>query len=589
VHALSHSRIQQLVAFAALGIILICGAFLRLHNLERRTLNHPEVYSPGIDLPLQLSNPHPRFTVWQTLAGSIAGEPHPPAYYLVMLGWTQWFGSSIFSLRLPSLLFGVASILLIYILGIHTEDTLTSLLAAAMLATNGLHLYWSQTARMYSMACFLGLLSTVFVVLIVKKASRQRTYRVLYFIFTLIGLATHVYFWAIFASQIIWVWTMSLRKYKSVTNLLRLQIFVCIAASPLVAIAAYQTGAATRPTTLAPWEGAVRFLQLGSLFDGHPLVTSIEFLNTSVEILAWFVTAILFVSAVFSKRQIQPREQEIKDSNLKGVVPPTLTVTAIFGFLMAVGILAFAYIASIILPERSTRLVTATSILPVSLAFVDFFLRKYGGRLRGLPIIFPLSLRSLNFFLALLPLTIIAAVSLLNPIFIQRGTLVFAPYLLIVLSSGLARLIYRDRRWVSLVLIVMVIHWFSVLHFQSKPSNPDYKSLAQRWVSRIADSDLILVHGRGHPSDWRVAPIFYYLNARHYHFVGSDFAKEVRGHPRLRVWVLSFPSIPTEKEATDALGSYRVQEQVNALNISATLYVPNEPPIDKPPAMRRLQ
>src|SRR5262249_54070302 len=138
--------------------------------------------SPGIDLPWYLSNPNPRFSLWQTLAGTIAGEPHPPGYYVVMLGWTKWFGSSILALRLPSVLFGIASILLIYVLARYTEDTLTALLAAAMLALNGLHLHLSQTARMYSMACFLGLLSTVLLVRMVKQAARQLTDRVLYVI-----------------------------------------------------------------------------------------------------------------------------------------------------------------------------------------------------------------------------------------------------------------------------------------------------------------------------------------------------------------------------------------------------------------------
>ena len=68
--------------------------------------------------------------------GPVPGEPHPPGYSPVMLAWTKWFGSSIFSLRLPSLLFGVASILLIYVLATLTDDTLTGLLAAAMLAAN---------------------------------------------------------------------------------------------------------------------------------------------------------------------------------------------------------------------------------------------------------------------------------------------------------------------------------------------------------------------------------------------------------------------------------------------------------------------
>jgi 4-amino-4-deoxy-L-arabinose transferase-like glycosyltransferase len=575
--------VQKTVALAALSIILIFGALLRVHNIEFRTLDHPEVYTPGIDLPWHLSNPNPRFSLWQTLAGSVAGEPHPPGYYIVMLAWTKWFGSSIFSLRLPSLLFGVASILLIYVLATHTEDTLTGLLAAAMLAANGLHLYWSQTARMYSMACFLGLLSTVLLVLIAKNPGRQRTYRVLYFVFTLAGLATHVYFWAVFATQAMWVLARSVRKYSSPPSLLRLQILVCIAASPLVAIAVYQSSAATRPTTLIPLEGVIRFLQFGFLFETDPLVVSTGFLDTCIEILALLASALLFVSGVLSKRKNQPTEYQATEKGIDSRGAPNLIVTAAVGVLLALSILAFAHAASTLLPARSTRLVIATGILPVALWFIDFLIAKYWKRLQGLQMVFykrmilPLSFRSLNFFLAVLPLTIIAGVSLFNPIFIERGTIIFAPFLLIVLSSGLASLIYRDRRWVSIVLILVVIHSFSVLHYKSEPSHTDYKSLAERWVSQIEDSDLIFVHGRGHQADWRVAPIFYYLNAGRYHFVGRDFARAIQIHPYSRVWVLSFPSIPTEKEAVDALASYEVRKRVDAQNIFAQLYVSEMP------------
>ena len=185
----------------------------------------------------------------------------------------------------------------------------------------------------------------------------------------------------------------------------------------------------------------------------------------------------------------------------------------------------------------------------------------------------PASLRSLIFFLAVLPVAVVALISLFNPMLIQRGTLLFAPYLLIVIASGLASLVRRDRRWVCFVLISVVIHGFSILYFKSKPSNPDYKGLAGRWVSQIEESDLIFVHGRGHPYDWLVAPIFYYVKASRHQFVGRDFEKEIQKHPRSRVWVLSFPRIPTEKDALDALAGYELRERVDALNIFAQLHV----------------
>ena len=235
---------QEVRAVVTLAVILIIGAVLRLHDVDYRTLNHPEVYSPGIDLPWDLSNPNPRFSLAQTLKGTIAGEPHPPGYYILMLGWTKLFGSSILALRLPSVLFGVASILLVYVLARHIEDTLTALLAAAMLALNGLHLYLSQTARMYSMACFLGLLSTVILAILVKRGGPPLTYCVLYVIVTVAGLATHVYFWPLFITQALWVFATDFRAQGSLLGLLRLQIFTFIVATPLIAIAVYQSGAA---------------------------------------------------------------------------------------------------------------------------------------------------------------------------------------------------------------------------------------------------------------------------------------------------------------------------------------------------------
>ncbi len=129
--------------------------------------------------------------------------------------------------------------------------------------------------------------------------------------------------------------------------------------------------------------------------------------------------------------------------------------------------------------------------------------------------------------------------------------------------------------WLCIVLILAVLHGLSVLYYNSKGSDPDYKSLAEQWAGQIKDSDLIFVHGRGYRLDWLVAPIFYYLNAKRYHFVGSDFTKHIHSYPQSRVWVLSFKASPTDKEVAEALADYRYQGRVDALNITAKLYVPN--------------
>ena len=82
-------------------------------------------------------------------------------------------------------------------------------LAAGLLAFNGHHVFWSQLAKMYSMACFLGLLSTVLLILASKDGARRLVFQFLYSGATLIGLATTVYFWPL----LFWV-KHSLFKYS---------------------------------------------------------------------------------------------------------------------------------------------------------------------------------------------------------------------------------------------------------------------------------------------------------------------------------------------------------------------------------------
>ena len=563
---------RQWITVAALGMILILGGWMRLHDIERRTLDHPEVYAPGIDLPWHLSNPNPRFSLWQTLAGTFAGEPHPPGYYVVMLGWTKVFGSSILALRFPSLLFGAASILLIYLVATQTESNLTGLLSAAMMAGNGLHLYYSQNARMYAMGCFLGLLSTLLLILLVKHPPRQRSYGALYILVTWTGLATHVYFWALFAVQALWAVTRSLRGVGSIVSLLRLQMMVFIVASPLAAIAVFQNQTASRPTTQDPASGILRYLQFGSLFETNPLAFSSLSLATAASAVAFLATLFLIV-AYFVNRKNEERN-ELEASGGETIAPPWV-VTVGVAVLTSLCILAFAYVAKRLLPGRNITPVIVMSALPILLALADFLILRRWPRLQDSGRTLRAGrLRSLPLFLAVVPVSMIAMASLLNPMFIPRGTLLFVPYLLIVLGVGLEALIYRDKRWLALAAVVALLHVSSVMYFKSKPGSPDYKALASRWIPRIQDSDLIFVHGRGLEQDWRVAPIFYYLNADQYRFVGNDFDRVIQHQPQNRVWVLSFPSVPTDNRITEAVLGYRVAEKVDALNISATLYVP---------------
>ncbi len=89
----------------------------------------------------------------------LPGDFHPPLYYIVLKFWVGVFGSSEITLRVPSVLFGLGTIFVLYLIGKELFDKKTAIIASLFLATSGLHIYYSQEARMYSLAALLVSLS----------------------------------------------------------------------------------------------------------------------------------------------------------------------------------------------------------------------------------------------------------------------------------------------------------------------------------------------------------------------------------------------------------------------------------------------
>ena len=82
------------------------------------------------------------------------GDFHPPLFYLMLKSWTSVFGYSEISLRMPSVIFSLVTVYLIYLLG--------GVEAAWLVGLNPLLVYYSQEARMYSMVTMLLTLGVYF-------------------------------------------------------------------------------------------------------------------------------------------------------------------------------------------------------------------------------------------------------------------------------------------------------------------------------------------------------------------------------------------------------------------------------------------
>lgn len=89
----------------------------------------------------------------------LPGDFHPPLYYLILKYWVMFFGSSEIELRIPSVFFGILTIYITYSIGKKIFNEKIGLISSLLLATSGLHIYYSQEARMYSLAALLVSLS----------------------------------------------------------------------------------------------------------------------------------------------------------------------------------------------------------------------------------------------------------------------------------------------------------------------------------------------------------------------------------------------------------------------------------------------
>ena len=121
----------------------------------------------------------------------------------------------------------------------NRKDRVAALLAAGMIALNGHHVYWSQMARKYPVASFVGLLSTVLLLLASQSVRRRRVLQLLYAVVTLGGLSLSTYFWPLFLTHILWVLRRSW-SHKTMPGMLRWQFLVSILSSPLLSLIVFQ-------------------------------------------------------------------------------------------------------------------------------------------------------------------------------------------------------------------------------------------------------------------------------------------------------------------------------------------------------------
>ena len=162
-------------------LILTLAAALRLRGLGRDSL-----WADEMSTVMMARLPLP-----ELIRDSIAYENIPPLHHVILHFWIKVFGDGEFSVRVPSVLAGVAGVFVTYVLVRRLLGTRAALAAMLLMAVLPVQVVYSQECRSYSLSVLLGLVATdVFVRLLRRPTQRLH---VAYAVVVALSLYAHLY------------------------------------------------------------------------------------------------------------------------------------------------------------------------------------------------------------------------------------------------------------------------------------------------------------------------------------------------------------------------------------------------------------
>jgi mannosyltransferase len=234
-------------ALPYLAFITLLAAILRFHNLAARTFWFDEGVSVGI---ARLDWYNFGRILWRR-------EANMSLYYLLLRGWLH-FGQSEFFVRTLSVLFALATIPALFILGRRLFGAGTGVITTLLLAVNAYHIRYSQEARSYSLTVLLCVLSGLYFLKCLDRTSHRN--RVAYILFSAAAVYAHFYAGLLLLAQ--WLSLLFLEQEQIPKELRKDWRWIALLVSP-IAIFVATTGAGPlrwiqRPGFKDLWELGLR-------------------------------------------------------------------------------------------------------------------------------------------------------------------------------------------------------------------------------------------------------------------------------------------------------------------------------------------
>ena len=132
-------------------VIVILGAYLRLTNIIRDEFWYDEAFT-GLMTKIP----------WEGFVKISGVDPHPPFFLLLIRAWTGLVGTTDLTIRILPAVFGILTVVLVYLTSKELFDKKTAAIAGLLTAINPFLIAYSNESRSYSIFAFLAVLSLYF-------------------------------------------------------------------------------------------------------------------------------------------------------------------------------------------------------------------------------------------------------------------------------------------------------------------------------------------------------------------------------------------------------------------------------------------
>ena len=204
-------------------IILCSGLFLRFWGITSESYWLDEAVSVK---QAQMN--------YGTTLEMVKDDVHLPLYFILLNFWIKLFGISELGSRSLSLIFGVFSIFMIYLLAKKMFSLKVALIASALMSVSPIMIYYSQESRPYSLFVLLTLISFYFFACFVEK--NEDKYLLAYLFFSLLLIYTHLFSFLVIIVQNVYLLYISRFKLKKLMKWFYCQFTLFLLFTPWIPI-----------------------------------------------------------------------------------------------------------------------------------------------------------------------------------------------------------------------------------------------------------------------------------------------------------------------------------------------------------------